>query len=79
MHFPNVAEECCNGPFFFFKMAADAILKTRKVMSLEPYWPKRANEVPFHTNFRITDTMKWFLQFLETILAYKSKMAAKAI
>ena len=58
-------------------MAADAILKTIKSDISWTKCDKNANEATFPTKFDIPDPIERFLPCSETILTFKSKMAAQ--
>ena len=62
---------------FKFKMAADAILKTIKSDIFCTKCAKKANEATFPTKFGIPDLMERMFLCSETILTFKSKMAAQ--
>ena len=58
-------------------MAADAISKTIKSDISWIKCDKNANEATFPTKFGIPDLIERVLPFSETILTFKSKMAAQ--
>ena len=58
-------------------MAAYAILKTIKSDISWTKCAKKANETTFPTKFGIPELMERFLLCSETILTFKSKMAAQ--
>ena len=58
-------------------MAADAILKSIQSDISWTKCDKNANEATFPTKFGIPDPVERFLLCSETILTFKSKMAAQ--
>ena len=78
MHLPKVAEKYFNSPFFI--MAANAILKTRKIISFELDWQKEHIECHVLLIFwhnKINGIIA--IMFFGMIVTFKSKMAANAI